>query len=42
LRRWTLHNAWPVKFKAGDWDNDSDENVIEALTLTFDFFDLGA
>ncbi len=42
LRRWTLHNAWPVKFKAGDWDNESDENVIESLTLTFDFFDLGA
>jgi phage tail-like protein len=42
LRRWTLHDAWPVKFKAGDWDNESDENVIESLTLTFDFFDLGA
>ena len=40
LRRWTLARAWPVKFVAGDWDNESDENVIESVTLTFDFFDL--
>ena len=31
LRRWTLSGAWPVKFVAGDWDNESDENVIEAV-----------
>ena len=29
-----------VKFVAGDWDNESDENVIESVTLTFDFFEL--
>ncbi len=40
LRRWSLTGAWPVKFVAGDWDNDSDENVIESVTLTFDFFQL--
>jgi phage tail-like protein len=40
LRRWRLHNAWPVKFVAGDWDNEADENVIESVTLTYDFFDL--
>jgi phage tail-like protein len=40
LRRWPLTGAWPVKFVAGDWDNDSDENVIESVTLTYDFFDL--
>lgn len=39
LRRWTLSNAWPVKFVAGEWDNEADENVIEAVTLTFDTFD---
>ncbi len=22
------------------WDNDSDENVIESVTLTFDFFQM--
>jgi phage tail-like protein len=40
LRRWRLHNAWPVKFVAGDWDNEADENVIESVTLTYDFFEL--
>ena len=32
--------AWPVKFVAGSWDNESDENVIESVTLTYDFFEL--
>jgi phage tail-like protein len=40
LRRWSLSQAWPTKFVAGDWDNGSDENVIEQVTLTYDFFDL--
>ena len=35
LRRWSLSSAWPVKFVAGDWDNEADENVIESVTLTF-------
>jgi len=38
LRRWTLSNAWPIKFVAGAWDNESDELVIESVTLTYDFF----
>ena len=40
LRRWRLAGAWPVKFVAGAWDNESDENVIESLALTYDFFTL--
>ncbi len=40
LRRWSLTGAWPVKFVAGEWDNEADENVIESVTLTFDFFEL--
>ena len=40
LRRWRLHNAWPMKFVAGDWDNEADENVIEMVTLTYDFPEL--
>ena len=40
LRRWSLSGAWPVKFVAGEWDNESDENVIEGVTLTFDYFGL--
>jgi phage tail-like protein len=39
LRRWRLNGAWPVKFVAGDWDNEADENVIESVTLTYDFFE---
>jgi len=42
LRRWSLSHAWPVKFVAGDWDNGSDENVIESVTLTYDYFELVA
>lgn len=38
IRRWRLVNAWPKRFTAGDWDNDSDENVIEQLVLSFDYF----
>jgi phage tail-like protein len=41
LRRWSLTGAWPVKFVAGEWDNESDENVIESVTLTYDFFEVG-
>jgi phage tail-like protein len=40
LRRWRLYNAWPMKFSAGDWDNEADENLIESVTLTYDFFEL--
>jgi phage tail-like protein len=39
LRRWTLVGAWPIKFVAGEWDNESDENVIESVTLTYDYFE---
>jgi phage tail-like protein len=40
LRRWSITGAWPTKFVAGEWDNDSDEVVIESVTLTYDLFDL--
>ncbi|RJS14214.1 phage tail protein [Corallococcus sp. H22C18031201] len=40
LRRWSLSRGWPVKFVAGEWDNESDETVIESVTLTYDFFEL--
>jgi phage tail-like protein len=40
LRRWSITNAWPVKFVAGEWDNEADENVIESVTLSFDYFEL--
>lgn len=40
LRRWAITRAWPTKFVAGEWDNEADENVIESVTLTYDFFEL--
>ena len=40
LRRWSLPSNWPVKFVAGDWDNEAEENVIESVSLAFDFFEL--
>lgn len=38
LRRWTLEEAWPTKFVAGEWDNEADETTVEMLTLTFKLF----
>lgn len=38
IARWTIVNALPIGFTAGDWDNDADENVIEKLVLSYDFF----
>lgn len=28
---WSLSRAWPVKVVAGEWDNESHENVIESV-----------
>jgi phage tail-like protein len=38
VRRWTLEEAWPTKFVAGDWDNEADEVTLESITLTFALF----
>lgn len=39
LCRWTLYEAWPNKFVAGQWDNTADSNVMESVTLTYKYFD---
>lgn len=39
LARWRLFDAWPKRFKGGDWDNTADENVMEEVTLVFRYFD---
>jgi len=39
LMRWRCKQAWPTKFMAGEWDNGTDENVIESVTLTYDYFE---
>jgi phage tail-like protein len=38
LNRWHLANAWPTRFVAGEWDNESDDFTISSVTLTYDFF----
>jgi phage tail-like protein len=40
LPRWFLARAWPTKFVASEWENDTDENLVESVTLTFAFFEL--
>lgn len=39
LKRWTLHKAWPIAFVAGQWDNTTDANLVESITLTYKYFD---
>ena len=41
VRRWSLSRAWPIKFVAGEGDNESDESVIEQVNVRQDFFVLG-
>jgi phage tail-like protein len=38
VQRWSVTNAWPLKFVAGEWDNGADEKVISSVTLAYDFF----
>lgn len=38
LNRWHLANAFPVRFSAGEWDNESDDFTITSVVLTYDFF----
>lgn len=39
LRRWSLFNVYPRRFAPGDWDNDTDEKLIESVELRLDFFE---
>ena len=34
LHRWALFSTWPKKFKAGEWNNDNSEKVVEEITLS--------
>lgn len=38
VKAWSLFGAWPKTYVAGEWDNGVDENVIEKLTLCYDYF----
>ena len=37
LQRWRLFRAWPTKYMAGDFDNESDEFRIESVELDLDY-----
>lgn len=39
-RSWNLYQAFPLKYVAGEWDNNANEVVIEQITLTYDRFEL--
>lgn len=39
LQRWNVVNAWPTKFVAGEWDNTTDEKVMNSVTLAYDYFE---
>jgi phage tail-like protein len=39
IRRWTIFNAWPKKFVAGEWDNTSDDPTMEQVVLAIDYFE---
>lgn len=38
LVKWRVVNAFPVGYKAGEWDGASDDFLMESITLTLDFF----
>ena len=38
LKQWSLFNAWPTEFSAGEWDNASDDVVIESMVLEYDYY----
>lgn len=37
-KRWRCYRCWPSKFKAGEWDNSADGNLIESVTLSLKNF----
>ncbi len=37
-RRWTLHGAWVKKLEYGELEGKSNENVIEVMTLSYQYY----
>jgi phage tail-like protein len=39
-RRWRVYGAWPKKMVvSAGWDNTADENVMESVVLTYNYFE---
>lgn len=36
--KFRLYGTFPIKYVAGEWDNESSEFVIEKMTLAYDYF----
>jgi phage tail-like protein len=39
IKRWRVYEAWPKKFKAGDWDNNASEKTVESVELSINGFE---
>jgi len=39
VHRWTVYKAYPILFEGGDWDADREENVIEKVVLSLEYWD---
>jgi phage tail-like protein len=39
IKRWRVYEAWPKKFKAGDWDNTTSEKTMESVELSINGFE---
>lgn len=39
LRRWAIPRCFPMRFVAGQWDNNASENVIETIVLAIESFE---
>jgi phage tail-like protein len=40
LAEWKLIGAWPAEYMPGEWDNTTDENVMEEIVIVIDRFEL--
>lgn len=38
-RRYDLAEAFPTKYKSGEWDAKAEENVVEEMTLTYRYYE---
>jgi phage tail-like protein len=38
LKTWSIINAFPTEFNAGDWDGSANEVVINKMVLEYDYF----
>jgi phage tail-like protein len=39
IKRWRIYEAWPKKFKAGEWDNGTSEKTMESVELSINGFE---